>query len=372
MGLGYRIFIRPFLKFQDSEKAHKRSLFLLKIFSSNFIFRKILSLLYRPKNLPVSVFGHQFPHPFGLAAGMDKKAEAINGWQSIGLGFIEIGGITFHEQKGNPKPRMFRSDGSRALINRMGFNNPGAVKTQSFLKNYYQRKGRPNVPVWVNLGKSKITENKDAHEDYSKTLDILWDLADIFVINVSSPNTPNLRELQNQEQLRTILNACMETNRIKAAKLNEKEKPILVKIAPDISDEQLHGIIAAAMECGCSGIVATNTTVSRPDTNSTKDAKLFTENGGLSGAPLKDNSTEFIRKIHKITKGKWPIVGVGGIMSADDAWEKISAGATLLQAYSGFVFEGPSLVKTVVKGLQHELHSRGLDNLSDAVGIEHK
>ena len=372
MGLGYRIFVRPFLKFQDSEKAHKRSLFLLKIFSSNFISRKILSLLYRPKDLPISVFGHQFPHPFGLAAGMDKKAEAINGWQSIGLGFIEIGGITYHEQKGNPKPRMFRCDSSRALINRMGFNNPGALKTQSFLKKYYQNKGRPDVPIWVNLGKSKITENKDAHEDYSNTLDLLWDLADIFVINVSSPNTPNLRELQNQEQMRTILNACMKTNRKNAAKLSEKEKPILVKIAPDITDEQLNGIISAAMECGCSGIVATNTTVSRPDTNSTRDARLFTENGGLSGAPLHDNSTEFIRKIHKITKGNWPIVGVGGIMSADDAWEKIAAGATLIQAYSGFVFEGPSLVKTVVKGLQHEVHTRGLHNLSDDVAIEHK
>ena len=207
---------------------------------------------------------------------------------------------------------MFRCDSSRALINRMGFNNPGALKTQSFLKKYYQNKGRPDVPIWVNLGKSKITENKDAHEDYSNTLDLLWDLADIFVINVSSPNTPNLRELQNQEQLRTILNACMKTNRKNAAKLSEKEKPILVKIAPDITDEQLNGIISAAMECGCSGIVATNTTVSRPDTNSTRDARLFTENGGLSGAPLHDNSTEFIRKIHKLPKEIGQSLELGG------------------------------------------------------------
>lgn len=345
---------------------------MLRLLSSNIISRKILSLLYRPKDLPVSVFGHQFRHPFGLAAGMDKKAEAMNGWESIGLGFIEIGGITFHEQKGNPKPRMFRSNSSQALINRMGFNNPGALKTQSFLRQYYEKKGRPKVPVWVNLGKSKITENKDAHEDYSKTLDLLWDLADIFVINVSSPNTPNLRELQNQEQLRTILESCMAVNRENATKHDKSEKPILVKIAPDISDDQLNGIITAAMECGCSGIVATNTTVARPDAKSPKESKLYSENGGLSGAPLKDNSTEFIRKIHKITNGNWPIVGVGGIMSAQDAWEKIAAGATLLQAYSGFVFEGPSLVRSVVKGLHHELELRGLDNLVDAVGIEQK
>ena len=206
MGLPYRLFIRPTLKFQDSEKAHHRSLYFLKKLSAFSASRLALSVLYQTKHdLPVEVFGHSYKHPFGLAAGMDKKAEVLLGWQAIGLSFAEIGGVTMLEQSGNPKPRMFRSDKHQALINRMGFNNPGSEKISQTLDLHFKKHGPLNIPIWVNLGKSKLTDNSEAHTDYSTTMDRLWDYGDVFVINVSSPNTPNLRDLQNQDDLSKII-----------------------------------------------------------------------------------------------------------------------------------------------------------------------
>ena len=371
MGLGYRLFVRPIIAIQDSEKAHTRTVKSLRLFSNNFISRSLLSAIYKPrKDLPVRIFDMDYYHPFGLAAGMDKKGEAINGWQSIGLSFAEIGGVTMLEQLGNPKPRMFRSSKHKALINRMGFNNPGSENMQLSLKAHYKRFGKPKIPIWVNLGKSKLTENIDAHVDYSTTLERLWMYTDLFVINVSSPNTPNLRDLQSEGELRKIISSCMETN-IEQAKLHEsKKKPILVKVAPDMSLEQLEQIVTVAMDTGCSGIVATNTTVSRPEEFG-DDVKLA-ETGGLSGNPLKDKSTEFISHIYQFTDGKFPIVGVGGIMNAEDAWEKITAGASLIQAYSGFVFEGPGMSKQIVNGLYKKLKEHNLTNIHEAVGLTHR
>ena len=301
---------------------------------------------------------------------MDKKGEAINGWQSIGLSFTEIGGVTMLEQSGNPKPRMFRSNKHKALVNRMGFNNPGSDNMQKSLSKHFDRFGKPDIPVWVNLGKSKLTENNDAHNDYSTTLERLWKYSDLFVINVSSPNTPNLRDLQGEEELRKIISKCMEINNNQAAEHGSKQKPILVKVAPDMSLEQLEQIVTVAIDEGCSGIVATNTTISRPD--EVKGDLKLAETGGMSGKPLRDKSTEFISHIYQYTNGEFPIVGVGGIMNAQDAWEKITAGASLIQAYSGFVFEGPSLSKQIINGLHKRMKEHNLTNIQDAVGLSHR
>ena len=371
MGLVYRTLVRSMLVFQDSEKAHTRSVRMLRLFSNNRLTRVFLSAIYKTrKKLEVPLFSDVYQHPFGLAAGMDKKGEAINGWDAIGLSFAEIGGVTMLEQTGNPKPRMFRSSKHKALVNRMGFNNPGSENMQVRLQNHFERFGKPKIPIWLNLGKSKLTDNQNAHTDYSTTLGRLWDYADVFVVNVSSPNTPNLRDLQGEEELRKIILECVKINSQKSQEIGSSAKPILVKVAPDMSFEQLERVTTVAMEAGCAGIVATNTTISRP--NELESDEKLQETGGMSGQPVKDMSTQFIRHIYQYTNGQFPIVGVGGIMNADDAWEKITAGASLLQAYSGFVFEGPSLAKAVVSGLEAKLRQHGLDRIEDAIGLWHK
>ena len=351
MGLGYSLFVRPFLAIMDSEKAHKRALLGLRIVSFTILGRMMLRLLYRPKPLQINTLEMEFSNPLGLAAGMDKKAEAMRGWETLGFGFIEIGGITEHQQDGNPKPRMFRSPKHKALINRMGFNNPGS----SNMATHLSKTKKPNVPLFLNVGKSKITSLEDAHLDYAKTVERCESYVDGFVINVSSPNTPNLRELQKDEDLARI---------IEAVKLHSNEKPVLIKIAPDLEDMQIKSIVDTARNLGCAGIVATNTTVSRPD-----EKGIMSENGGLSGQPLNSRSTEIIRLIADHTDGKWPIIGVGGISTADDAWDKITNGASLIQIYSSMVFDGASVIKTIVNGLDRKLRSKGLTKLSDAVGL---
>ncbi|MCP2504042.1 MAG: quinone-dependent dihydroorotate dehydrogenase [Candidatus Poseidoniaceae archaeon] len=373
MGIGYRVFVRPTLRAQDSEKAHTRALFMLRAFSSNPITRGVLSLLFRPrKSLPIECFGHTYKHPFGNAAGLDKRAEALRGWETIGLSFIEIGGVTEHEQGGNPKPRMFRATSARSLVNRMGFNNPGSEKVALQLKQHFAKFGSPSIPLWANLGKSKTTALEDAPDDYAQTMNRLWDFCDVFVINVSSPNTPNLRELQHDSALESIVVACKKINLKNSERTQSNPKPLLVKIAPDLSDDQLLAIVQTARSAGCDGIVATNTTIERPDTSSKTEQKVFTQTGGLSGAPLNNRSTDMIHKIYALTNGDWPIIGVGGILSADDAWAKIGAGASLLQAYSGFVFEGAGLTKSVVHGLDQKLKEHGYSTLQEAIGFSHR
>ena len=311
----------------------------------------MLRILYRPKNVTTKTLGMQFRNPLGLAAGMDKKAEAMKGWETLGFGFIEVGGITEHEQTGNPKPRMFRSSKHKALVNRMGFNNPGSVKMASHLS----KTKKPEVPLFLNVGKSKITSLEDAHLDYAKTVERCEQYVDGFVINVSSPNTPNLRELQKDEDLARI---------IEAVQIHSKEKPVLVKIAPDLEDMQIKSIVDTARGLGCAGIVATNTTISRPDEDG-----IMSQTGGLSGLPLKSRSTEVIRLIADYTNGEWPIIGVGGISNADDAWEKITNGASLVQVYSSMVFNGASVIKNIVNGLERKLKSKGLTELEQAIGL---
>ena len=373
MGIGYRVFVRPTLRAQDSEKAHTRALLMLRAFSSNPVTRGVLSFLFRPrKSLPIECFGHTYKHPFGNAAGLDKRAEALRGWETIGLSFIEIGGVTEHEQNGNPKPRMFRATSARSLVNRMGFNNPGSEKVALQLKQHFAKFGSPSIPLWANLGKSKTTALEDAPDDYAQTMDRLWDFCDVFVINVSSPNTPNLRELQHDSALESIVVACKNINLKNSERTQSNPKPLLVKIAPDLSDDQLLAIVQTARSAGCDGIVATNTTIERPDTSSKTEQKVFIQAGGLSGAPLNNRSTDMIHKIYALTNGEWPIIGVGGILSADDAWAKIGAGASLLQAYSGFVFEGAGLTKSVVHGLDKKLKEHGYSTLQEAIGFSHR
>ena len=372
MGLGYRLVSRPLLALQDSEKAHARSLLGLRAMASNPISRSALRLFYKPKELEVTRFNMAYKNPFGLAAGMDKRAEALRGWESLGLGFIEIGGVTAEEQPGNPKPRMFRSGTSRALVNRMGFNNPGSENIARKLDQHIARFGQPQVPLWANLGKSKSTPLTDAPMDYATTMRRLWTYCDVFVINVSSPNTPNLRELQHDSALEEIVSACTAVNGELSKQHNRPTKPLLVKIAPDLSDDQLVAVVKTARSSGCDGIVATNTTVERPEAASKKEQHVFSQTGGMSGAPVNARSTAMIHRIYQLTNGEWPIVGVGGISNAEDAWAKIGAGASLLQAYSGFVFEGPSLTKNVVNGLHKKLQSSEFSSLDEAVGFAHR
>jgi dihydroorotate dehydrogenase len=366
MGLPYRWFGRPLLRIQDSEKAHLRSLKLLRLSTATAPGRWILRQLYRPRHsLPVNVFGQTYRHPLGLAAGMDKNGIGLRGWSTIGLAFVEIGGVTMLPQQGNPKPRMFRANNSQALVNRMGFNNEGSESIRDRLETYTKRYGRLDVPLWVNLGKSKITPLEEAHVDYATSLERLWLYADVFVVNVSSPNTPQLRELQNNEELKRILSSCHEANHRCAVEYQQLERPILVKIAPDVTSEQLNAIVSTAKEAGASGIVVCNTTVERPDLVAKKDASVFAQAGGMSGQPLKERSTQLIREVRSLVGPDWPIIGVGGIGSALDAWEKLEAGATLLQAYSGYVFKGPSLTSEIVSGLHKRLIQHGYNNINE-------
>lgn len=355
---------------QDSERAHSRVLSALSSLSRTRFSLSMLGTLYRSPDLPITVMNIDFPNPLGLAAGMDKNGEAVPSWQSIGYGFCEIGGVTLHEQPGNPKPRMFRASKDKALINRMGFNNIGARGLKKQLQ-YWKDMGLwPDSPVGINLGKSKKTPLEEAPSDYAGSIRILWKHTDFFVINVSSPNTPGLRDLQESKNLELVIKECCKTNKECSKVENEIEKPLLVKIAPELNQGFLEDIIKIVKKYKISGIVATNTTLDRPETNNASYEKIYREVGGLSGAPLKDKSTEMIRKIYRLTKGKIPIIGVGGIFTAEDAWNKIAAGASVVQLYTGLVFEGPGIAKSIVKGLKNRLESEGFESISDVVGIE--
>ena len=351
MGWPYRTFVRPIQRLQSSEGAHGRALRMLRLASATAPGRAMLRWLYRPKKAEsVEVWGLNFPNRFGLAAGMDKRAEALRGWSSIGFGFIEIGGVTMHAQDGNPKPRMFRDDRSRALIKRMGFNNDGSEAVANRIRDHVKRKGPLPCPVLANLGKSKVTPNEEALLDYATSMERLHDVVDGFVVNVSSPNTPNLRDLQHEATLKTLLEG-LATRLDVMNSGHSTPRPMLVKFAPDLAEATLLRMVDVARHAGADGVVLTNTTVERGEPTHPAQAQFLAETGGLSGAPLKDRSTEMIRAVHEHTNGSWPIIGVGGISTAADAKEKLDAGATLLQAYSAFVFEGPSLVRSVVDGL---------------------
>src|SRR5256886_12985633 len=283
---------------------------------------------------------------------MDKRAVAVPAWQSLGFGFAEVGGVTWHAQPGNPAPRMFRAASEGALVNRMGFNNPGAAAMAVTLRQWRDTDRWPRHPVGINLGKSKITPIENAAEDYANSFRLLRNLADFFVVNVSSPNTPNLRQLQDKTALDEILSALLEINRTDAT-------PILVKVAPHLSFAALDEILQLVGPRQIAGIVATNTTVSRPASSDPETQQVFDETGGLSGRPLRARSTEVVRHLYRQTRGQLPIIGVGGIFNAADAWEKITSGASLVQVYTGLVYEGPSVAREIVSGLLEKMEAAG-------------
>lgn len=304
--------------------------------------KSLLKKLYQfeDKRLEREVMGLKFKNPLGLAAGFDKNATLIEDFAELGFGFIEIGTVTPLPQPGNAKPRMFRLPQDEGLINRMGFNNQGVDVVAARLKQV-DRKG---LIIGGNIGKNKITPNEDAVSDYIKCFDRLFDVVDYFVVNVSSPNTPGLRELQEKEPLKHILNTLQQRNLRGGV-----SKPILLKIAPDLTNSQLDDIIEIVTETKIAGVIATNTTLSRDNLNSNPNLK--NQSGGLSGKPLTLRSTEVIRYLSEKSNKSFVIIGVGGIHSAEDALEKLKAGASLLQIYTGFIYEGPALIKRILKGL---------------------
>ncbi len=338
--LMYKFLIRPILFLFDPENVHHFTFKMIRILSKIPLMSSVFRGMYKVNDprLEREVFGLTFKNPVGLAAGFDKDAKLYNELHNFGFGFIEIGTLTPKGQSGNPKKRLFRLKSDSAIINRMGFNNGGVEDAVQRLK---KNKG---VLIGGNIGKNKITPNEEAVEDYKICFDALFDHVDYFVVNVSSPNTPNLRALQDKEPLTTLLNTLQVKNNQKAS-----QKPILLKIAPDLTDEQLIDIIDIVKETKIAGVIATNTTISREDLNS--DAKLIKENGGLSGKPLTNRSTEVIRFLSEKSNKAFPIIGVGGIHSAQDAIEKIEAGASLIQLYTGFIYEGPKLIKDINKTL---------------------
>ncbi len=371
----YRHLIRPVLFAQNPEEIHRFTLRMLSWASRHGLASDAVEAFFGAPELPVTAFGLRFPNPIGLAAGMDKEGEAVPVWPAMGFGHAEIGAVTWQGQPGNPTPRLFRAIPDEAIVNRMGFNNHGAAVVAETLAHWRQRGRWPAHPVGINLGKNKTTPLEKAPEDYAKTLEALWPHADFFVVNVSSPNTPNLRQLQDKGALDAILAAMQEVNQRLAAQQKDGPKtikPVLVKVAPDLTLEALDEILTLVAPRQIAGIVATNTTITRPTTHDADLKRIYEETGGLSGKPLRARSTEVIRHLYRQSKGQVPIVGVGGIFSADDAWEKIAAGACLLQVYTSMVYEGPGLARALVKGLQARLGQAGLRDLAEAVGCENR
>lgn len=330
----------------------------------------LLHELFAADDLPATRFGIRFPNPIGLAAGMDKNGIAVPAWQALGFGFCEIGGITQHPQPGNPKPRLFRIPETDALINRMGFNNCGAdALAEALAKSRRNQK----FPLGINLGKSKQTPLEESASDFAYSLKKLWHLADFFVVNVSSPNTPGLRTLQEKQPLQSLLSTLAETNRRLAANNGESGafptgKPLLLKLDPDLLPAAVDDVIDLALSLPLAGLVATNTTISRPVPAGKPFPPSYRKAGGLSGQPLRKRSTEIIRRIAGQTQGKLAIIGVGGICDAKSAWEKITAGAHLCQIYSGLVFQGPGLIPDLVRGLANQLQRHQMRTLHQAVG----
>jgi dihydroorotate dehydrogenase len=311
--------------------------------------------------LAIDAFGLRFPNPLGAASGFDKNAVALGGLASLGFGHIEAGTATPLAQPGNPRPRIFRLAEDEAIINRMGFPNVGAERIRRNL----QKQGRPQgMVVGMSVGKGRETPIERAHEDYLSCLSSLYEYADYFAINVSSPNTPELRNLQTKQLLEQLLRSVSDSAKELSAGPEKRPKPLLVKVSPDLDISQLEEVLQVALDCGVSGIIATNTSVERPTLTSHRRS----EEGGLSGIPLKETSTRIIREIYKRASRNLVIVGSGGIFSAQDAWEKLTAGATLLQAYTGFIYKGPAFAKQVNSGLIDMMDKNGVKTISEVIG----
>jgi len=348
----YRLLFALLLRRLPAETAHAIGFGLIRVAASiapvRWAMRTVLTV--RDPVLHNTVFDVDFALPLGLAAGFDKNAEGVDAWGALGFGCVEVGTVTAHAQPGNPRPRMFRLPADRAVINRMGFNNHGSGAAADAL-----RTRRSRLPVGVNIGKTKVVPAAAAAPDYAHSARLLAPLADYLVVNVSSPNTPGLRDLQAVDALRPLLSAVLEVVSV----------PVLVKIAPDLSDADVDAVADLAVELGLAGIVATNTTLSRAGLRSDADRCGA---GGLSGAPLGRRSVEVLRRLHARVGSELVLVSVGGIETAEDAWERITAGASLIQGYTGFVYAGPFWARMIHRGLAQRVRQGGFATIADAVG----
>ncbi|MBR9919888.1 MAG: quinone-dependent dihydroorotate dehydrogenase [Bacteroidetes bacterium] len=340
----YKLLLKPVLFRLSAEKAHHLTIRLLRFSlalpGAKWIYKKLYKIEH--PSLEREVFGLKFPNPVGLAAGFDKDGKYFDAMSSLGFGFIEIGTVTPKPQDGNPKPRLFRLPADEGLINRMGFNNEGVEAMATRIR----AKRTKDLIIGGNIGKNKVTSNEQAVEDYKICFERLFPLVDYFVVNVSSPNTPNLRALQEREPLQKLLSELQGLNQLK-----ENAKPILLKIAPDLNEAQLDDIIEIVRESGIAGVIATNTTIDRSGLSTTDNEVEEIGAGGLSGKPLQKRATEVIRYLAQKSDHSFPIIGVGGIDSPESAIEKLEAGASLVQVYSGMIYQGPGLIRAINKAL---------------------
>lgn len=359
----YRSLLRPILFRLPPESAHELALHSLPFFS------KFVGRPFESSVLNTDLFNLWFRNPVGLAAGFDKNGIALESLAALGFGFIEAGTVTFHPQPGNPKPRIFRLAADQALINRAGFNNAGAA---AFARRVEHQRLH-NCVLGISIGKSKIAPLEEATADYLASFDLVYKLADYVAINVSSPNTPQLRELQQSEQLTSLLVALQTRNReLQQRYARQAPVPLLVKISPDLERQELEMIVDVIQRQQIDGIIATNTTISRDNLRTDKRTVEACGAGGLSGKPLTSRATQMIAELYQLTGGRIPLIGVGGIFTAQDAWEKICAGASLVQLYTGFIYKGPRIVRQINEGLVEILRREGFANVEAAVGSQAK
>jgi len=356
----YSLF-KPLIFCLDPERAHDLTLANLEFVSRQlFLCSKLERFIGQSVgDLPVNCMGIDFRHPVGLAAGLDKDARAFAAFSALGFSGVEMGTVTPLPQPGNDKPRMYRLEEDEAIINRMGFNSAGVDQFLNNLKKNVDIRAKAGI----NIGKNAATSIDDAHFDYVSALQRVYSSADYLTVNISSPNTKSLRDLQNADYLDHLL-AQIKIAHAKCAKVHKKHVPIALKVAPDLDEDEIEGIAELLISHQFDGLIATNTTVDRPDSLGSEFAN---ESGGLSGAPLKDRSTDCIREFYRHLQGRIQIVGVGGIKNVDDAWEKLLAGADYLQVYSQFIYQGPGMIKRIVAGLQDKIRQQGFESLADAM-----
>ena len=355
----YRSLVRPILFRLPPETAHELALHSLSLLPEKFFTRR-----FNYPSLHIERFGLSFPNPLGLAAGFDKNGVALNSLAALGFGHIEAGTVTYHPQPGNPRPRLFRLREDQALINRAGFNNKGAAAFAHRVERH-----RPPCVLGVSIGKSKITPLDNAVDDYLASFELVYRVADYIAVNVSSPNTPQLRELQQSEQLTSLLSALQTRNReLQQRYQRQAPLPLLVKLSPDLERRDLEMIVDVVTAQNIDGIIATNTTISRDNLRTDAARIKACGDGGLSGKPLRTRATKMIAELYELTSGRIPLIGVGGIFDAEDAWEKIAAGASLVQLYTGFIYQGLNVAHDINEGLAKIIAREGFANLDAAVG----
>lgn len=345
MGLLYKHVIRPVLFRQDTERAHEMGVLSLKLMTRLNLVLKLTAQLNQTNASPINLFGLTFPNRVGLAAGFDKNAECWPAAHALGFGHVEVGTVTYHRQPGNPKPRLFRFPDHEAVVNRMGFNNDGAEAIAERLSKA-PKPSKRKIPLGINLGKSKAVPTDEAIQDYINSFKLLADYADYITINVSSPNTPGLRKLQNKEAIDALLGSIQSANQERANKLDKPPLPLLLKISPDLNFKAIDDILEAVDTHAISGVIATNTTLSHPDY-----IQADNHAGGLSGAPLFDQSHKVVKYVSLSTNGKLPIIASGGILSTEAAGKMIDVGASLVQVYTGLIYNGPFFGRDIARSL---------------------